>query len=122
MSFWEDVNAGIKHAVAEGWHVLKDSAHIGRLRYDRYMLHRKAERFFAELGGHVFESVRTSMDNPLTRPEVERLIEEIRGVEAEISGIDEEIAKTRAGEEGDDDEKRPGGPETGGTEGAIPVE
>jgi len=124
MSFWEDVNTGIKHAVAEGWHVLKDSARVGHLRYDRYMLHRKAERFFAELGGRVFEAASASTDNPLVRPEVERLIDEIRGVETEISFVNEEILKVRAGDKGGDGSHPdgPGGPDTGGTQDAIPVE
>ena len=94
-SFWDNVNAGLKKAVEEGWTVVKDSARIGKHRYNTYILHRKAEKLFAEVGGLVYDMAKPPYENPLSRPEVLKLIEEIKKVEAETAAIEADIAKMR---------------------------
>jgi hypothetical protein len=108
-SFWDNVNAGMKKAVEEGWTVVKDSAKIGKHRYHTYNLHRKAEKLFAEIGGVVYDMAKPPYENPLSRPEVLKLIEEIKKVEEETAAIEVEIAKTRkkeaAGGEGHEEKE-----------------
>lgn len=94
-SFWDNVNAGMKKAVEEGWTVVKDSARIGKHRYHIHTLHKKAEKLFAEIGGIVYDMAKPPYENPLSRPEVLKLIEEIKKVEEETAATEEEIARTR---------------------------
>lgn len=95
MSFWKKVNIELKKAVDEGWTVVKDSAKLGKLRYNRYMLHRQAEKCFAEIGGIVYEMAKPPWENPLSRPAVLELVEKIKKVEAETTTIEEEMEKVR---------------------------
>lgn len=95
MGFWDNVNEELKSAVEEGWTAVKDGAKIGKLRYRMYTLHRKAEKLFAEIGGIVYEMARPPMENPLSSPEVLKLVESIKKIEAETEALEEEIARTK---------------------------
>lgn len=95
MGFWENVNEELKNAVEEGWSAVKESAKIGRLRYRVYTLHKKAEKRFAEIGGLVYDMAKPPFENPLARPEVLKLIEDIKKIESEVETVEEEIEKTR---------------------------
>lgn len=94
MGFWDNVNEELKNAVEEGWTVVKESARIGKLRYKVHTLHRQAEKAFAEIGGVVYEKAKTQ-ENPLANPEVIRLIEKIKKIEAETEALEKEIEATR---------------------------
>ncbi|MBI5345121.1 MAG: hypothetical protein HZB83_07280 [Deltaproteobacteria bacterium] len=77
MGFWNNVNDELKKAVEEGWTAVKEGAKIGKMRLQIYSLHKKAEGLFAEIGGTVYDMAKPPYENPLSRPEVLRLIEEI---------------------------------------------
>lgn len=94
MGFWDTVNEELKKAVEEGLTVVKDSAKIGRLRYRLYTLHKQAEKHFAEIGGIVYDMGKPPFDNPLQKPEVLKLIDEIKKIEAESESLEREIAAT----------------------------
>ena len=95
MSFLERVNTELKKAAEFSWTSVKGSAKIGKLRYKKHNLHKEAEKLFAEVGGIVYDMAGSPEENPFKRPEVLKLIEDIRKVEEESSGIEEEIAETR---------------------------
>lgn len=113
MGFWEKVNTELKKAVEEGWTAVKGSARIGKLKYNKNALNRKAEKCFAEIGGIVYDMAKPPWENPLSRPDVLKLIEEIKKVESEIADLEEEIEKARTKEE--EGGEAPAGPgSTGG--------
>ncbi len=93
--FWTAVNTELKKAVEEGWSAFKESARIGKLRYRIHTLHKKAERHFAEMGGLVYDMAKPPWENPLSRPEVLKIIEEIRKIESETSALEEEIERLK---------------------------
>ena len=95
MGFWDKVNTGLKKAAKEGWLAVKDSARIGKNRYKLYTLHRKAEKIFSEIGGIVYDMAKPPYENPLSRPAVLKLVEDIRKMEEEAAAIEEEIERTR---------------------------
>ncbi len=95
MSFWDSVNVGLKKAAEQGWTAVRDSAKVGKNRYNMHTLHKKAEKLFAEIGGVVYDMAKPPYENPLSRPEVLKLIEDVKKVEAESAALEEEIAKTR---------------------------
>lgn len=99
MSFWEKVNNELKRAVEEGWSVLKDTARIGKLRYNKYTLTRKADKCFSKIGGIVYEMAKPPWENPLSRPEVLKLVEEIKKLESEMTALEEEIDRVKEKEE-----------------------
>jgi len=49
--FWSTVNTELKKAVEEGWSAKKESARTGKLSYRVQTLHKKAEKYFTEIGG-----------------------------------------------------------------------
>lgn len=91
MGFWENVNEELKKAVEEGWSVVKENAKIGKLRYRMHNLHKKAEKRFAEIGGIVYEMAKDPAENPQLKPGVQRLIEEIKKIQAETEALEQEI-------------------------------
>ncbi len=114
MGFWDSVNEDLKKAVSGGWSSVKDNAKIGKLRLKVNSLHRQAGRHFSEIGGKVYEMSGAAGEckaNPLDNPDVVRLIEEIRIVEAETRAVEDEIAAIRRGTEKEaaEQEKAPSG-------------
>lgn len=93
MGFWENMNEELKNAVEEGWTVVKESAKIGKLRYRAHTLHKQAEKAFTRIGGIVYEKTKAETD-PIT-PEVVKLIEKIKEIEAENEALEKEIEATR---------------------------
>lgn len=95
MGFWDKVNDEFKKAVEEGWDAVREGAKIGKLKYRKHTLHKSAEKRFAEIGGIVYDLARSPSDNPIARPDVLKLIEEIKRLEAETEALDREIEATR---------------------------
>ncbi len=96
MSFWESVNTELKKAAGTGWSAVRDSAKIGKIRYKKHNLHKDAGKLFAELGGVVYDMAKPPYDeNPLSRSEVLKLIEDIKKVEDESSALEDEIVETK---------------------------
>ncbi len=114
MAFWDSVNSGLKRAVDEGWAAVRDSARIGKSRYKLHTLHKQAETLFAEIGGIVYDMADSKDENPLGRPEVRDLIDDIKRIEAQSADIEVEIEQTR-------EKERPESEEGGAVEGAWPV-
>ncbi len=114
MAFWDSVNTGLKKAVDEGWTAVRDSAKIGKSRYKLHTLHKQAETLFAEIGGIVYDMADSKDENPLSRPEVRDLIDDIKRIEAQSADIEVEIEQTR-------EKERPGGDDGGAIEGAWPA-
>ncbi|MBE9528334.1 MAG: hypothetical protein IME99_03745 [Proteobacteria bacterium] len=113
MAFWDNVNSGLKKAVDEGWTAVRDSAKIGKSRYRLHTLHKQAETLFAEIGGIVYDMADSKDGNPLSRPEVRDLIDDIKRIEAQSADIEGEIEQTREKDKTDDD--------GGAVEGAWPA-
>lgn len=95
MGFWDKVNDELKKAVEEGWEAVKEGAKIGKLKYRKHTLHKSAEKRFAEIGGIVYDMAKSPSDNPIARPDVLKLIEEIKRLESETEAVDREIEATR---------------------------
>ncbi|MFQ5465868.1 MAG: hypothetical protein ACE5EI_08070 [Thermodesulfobacteriota bacterium] len=113
MGFWDKVNTELKKAAQEGWEAVKGSARSGKLRLRKHTLNKKAEKRFAEIGGIVYDMAEPPWENPLSRPAVLKLIEEIKRIEAEIAEIENEV-EVAAGE----GSKAEGAGGAGGGEGA----
>lgn len=117
MGFWDKVNAELKKTVEGGWEAVKGSARVGKLRLTKHNLNKKAEKRFAEIGGIVFDMAKPPWENPLSRPAVLKLIEEIKKIETEIAEIEDEIDRGRHREKAGEEEAPvpPGGegPEEG---------
>ncbi|MEK7679662.1 MAG: hypothetical protein AAB356_05675 [Deltaproteobacteria bacterium] len=97
MGFWDYVNDEMKKAVGQGISAVKEGAKLGRLKLRVHTLHKKAEGLFAELGGIVYDMARPPLENPLSRPEVIRLVAEIKKIEKEAALLEEEMKKARGG-------------------------
>ncbi len=133
MSFWDKVTEELKRAAQGGWEAVRggaklavekseEMAKIGKLRYRIYTNHKQAEKLFNELGGMVYETAKPPYENPLSRPEITRLVEEIRKIEDEIAQLEEEIENIRKGgvEEKETEEPEKAAPE--GAEHAVAPE
>lgn len=101
MTLWDDVSKEFKKAVEDGWSAVKVGAKTSKLRYKAHGLHKEAEKVFADLGGVVYDLARPPFDNPYSNPEVTRLLEVLRRLEAETCVVEDEAeaAKTGAGAE-----------------------
>ncbi|MEE9614983.1 MAG: hypothetical protein V3W31_08575 [Thermodesulfobacteriota bacterium] len=110
MSYLDKVKEELKRAAQEGWSAMKEGAKVaadkseevaktGKLRYRAHILHKQAEKLFANLGGMVYEMAKPPYENPLSNQEVMRLIEEIKGVEKETNEVEEEIERAGTKEE-----------------------
>jgi len=121
MAFWDTVNDGLKKYAEKGWDVVRGSAITGKKRYDIHTLHKKAEKLFAEIGGIVYDMAHPPYENPLSRPDVLKIVEHIKRVEADIAFVEEEIAKIKNKEAADAaeeaQEERPGEAEETGKPG-----
>lgn len=95
MGFWDSVNDEFKKAVEDGWDAVKESARVGKLKYRKHNLHRTADKHFGRIGGIVYELAKKPGEDPLQNPEVLRLVEEIKKIEAESAQLDNEIAAAR---------------------------
>lgn len=95
MGFWDKVNDEFKKAVEEGWEAVREGAKIGKLKYRRHTLHKSAEKRFAEIGGIVYDMTKSPGDNPLARPDVLKLLDDIKKLEAETEAVDREIEATK---------------------------
>jgi hypothetical protein len=94
MTIWDDVSKEFKKAVEDGWTVVKAGAKTSKLRYKAHALHKEAEKVFADLGGVIYDLAKPPFDNPYTNPEVTRLIEVLRRLEAETCEVEDEADKT----------------------------
>lgn len=95
MGFWNSVNDELKKAAMEGWSAVKESAKIGKLKLQIHNLSKKAEKHFNEIGGIVYDLSKQPWENPLTKPEVLRHIDEIKRIEAETEVLKGEIENIR---------------------------
>jgi hypothetical protein len=107
MAFWDTVKMDLKKAMEEGWTVVKDGAKIaaekseevarsGKLKYRAHLLHKDAEKLFADLGGLVYDLANgTSRKALLLNPEVKRIIEEIRQLENNASVMEDDITNIK---------------------------
>jgi len=107
MGFWDTVKTDLKKAVEEGWSVVRDGAKIaadkseevaktGKLKYKAHLLHKDAEKVFADLGGLIYDLAnRPTKRDPLANPEVKRLIEEIRDLENNASVMEDSITNIK---------------------------
>jgi hydroxymethylpyrimidine pyrophosphatase-like HAD family hydrolase len=105
--FWNTVKTDLKKAVEEGWIVVKDGAKhaaerseevakTGKLKYKAHVLHKDAEKLFADLGGVIYDlSNGKSKKNPLQNREVSRLVEEIRQLENNASVMEDDITNIK---------------------------
>lgn len=98
MSFLDSVNEELRKAVEEGWTALKESAQSGKLRLKLHNLNREAEKRLREIGGIVYEAEKRLEEDPLKRPEVQRLIAEVKQIEAETEVLREELEKVKGKE------------------------
>lgn len=95
MGFWDTVNRGLKRAAREGWTAVKKGAKAGRLKYRIYKLHSRAEKRFAEIGGIVYDMAKPPFENPLSRPDVQGFIEELKRIESETARLESELAELK---------------------------
>ncbi len=93
--FWHTVNAELKKAVEDGWSAFKESARIGKLRFRIHTLHRKAGKHFSEIGGMVYDMAKPPWENPLSNPDVLKLVDSIKKIESEAAALEEEIEKLK---------------------------
>jgi hypothetical protein len=103
MSFWEKVNSGLRKAVEDGWLVVKEGTKVaagktdevtrrGRLRYQVYSLHRKAEKSLTKIGGKVYDIAKMpSKKNPLSNREIINLVDEVNKIEEKVKKIEEQM-------------------------------
>ncbi len=100
MGFWENVNDELKKAVEEGWTVVKESAKTGKLRISIHNLNKRIEKHLAEIGGIVYDSSKLPWENPLSNPEVLKVIEAIKKIEAGKKDLEAELLKLKSKEAG----------------------
>lgn len=93
MGLWEKINGEFKNAVDEGYRAVRDGVVTGGVRLRLHALKRKARGHLAEIGAVVYDMSKTPWENPLSKPEVQRLIAEIKKIEFEAEMLDEELKK-----------------------------
>lgn len=112
MAFWDKVNENIKKAIDEGIVAIKEGAKVatekggevakvGKLKYEVYNAHKAAEKKLAELGGMVFEMAKPPFENPLSNPDVMKVVESIKEAEEEIKAIEARIKNEDGGSDAD---------------------
>lgn len=95
MGFLGKVNNEIQDAANETWVVIKDGARIGNLKLRLYTLQKSSRRLFADIGALVYAASNTPWDNPLSQPEILRLIADAGRLEAEAKLLMAEISEIR---------------------------
>jgi len=110
MSFLDKVSSTMKKAVDEGWLVVregtkvaeektKEVAKTGKIKYQIYTLHRRAEKYMTEIGGKVYDMSATPSENPLSSPKIISLLENVTEIEDEIKRLEDEIEELKSGTE-----------------------
>ena len=91
MSFWGNLNNELKITAYDGFRAVRDGVRIGGLRLRIHNIRRKISARLADVGAVVYNMEKTPWENPLTSPEVLRLIAEIKKLEAEAEEIADEL-------------------------------
>ncbi|MBI5563213.1 MAG: hypothetical protein HY894_10255 [Deltaproteobacteria bacterium] len=94
MGFWDKAGREFKNAVEEGCRAVRDGVETANLRLRLHALQKKTRGLMAELGAVVYGMGNTPWENPLARPDVQRLIAEIKKTEADSEIIAAEIKQT----------------------------
>ena len=106
MSLWQEVRTNVIEWYTTAAEKTETWAQLGVRHYDRYGIHRKIGKEFAQLGGEVHALLREGQfadlaDHEVVRPileRIERLEAEMRLKEAEISNIRESGAERKTSE------------------------
>ncbi|OGQ57535.1 MAG: hypothetical protein A3J24_05555 [Deltaproteobacteria bacterium RIFCSPLOWO2_02_FULL_53_8] len=91
MSFWNNINDELKTATEEGIAALRDGIRTGGLRLRLHNVKRKIHSHLASIGAVVYELEKTPWENPLSNPQVRRLIADVKRLEAEADSISEDL-------------------------------
>jgi len=94
VSFWENLNNELKTAAYDGFRAMRDGLTVGGLRLRIHNIQRKTAGHLASIGAVVYEMEKTPWENPLSNPEVLRLIAEIKKLEAEAEAVSDELKTT----------------------------
>lgn len=78
-----------------------EMAEIGRLRVQIYLAHQKAQRNFTEIGGKVYDLLKSGAKNPLEAAPIRKLLADTAKLERQIDRLKKQAAavgkKGRAG-------------------------
>jgi hypothetical protein len=127
MGFWETVKREARKGMEEGWELAKrgavvarvqaeetwkkgsvvakekaaEMAEIGRLRVQIFLAHQKAQRNFTEIGGKVYDLLKSGAKNPLEAAPIRKLLADTAKLERQIDRLKKQAAavgkKGRAG-------------------------
>ena len=96
MGLWDDVRTQVVDLYSQAAERTEEWTQIGVRRYDRFGLHRRLGREFAELGGFVHQLLRDGEFGDLgERPRVAEIVRRIDALEAELKAKEEEIESIR---------------------------
>jgi len=99
MSLWHEVRSSVIEWYTVAAEKTETWAQLGVRHYDRYGIHRKLAKEFAQLGGEVHAMLREGQFADLAEEEAIRpILERIEGLEAEMRVKEAEIADIREGE------------------------
>lgn len=96
MGLWDEVRSSLSEWTATAAERGETMALVGMRQVDRYGIHRRLTREFAELGGQVHELITRGEAGPLAeRESVQRIVQRIASLETELRAKDAEIAALR---------------------------
>lgn len=125
MGFWERVKKDLQVAMREGVDLLKEGsttltteasrltkksavsvrnearrmAKLGKLRYQLYLLNRKAQAKFTEIGGKVYDLASQDLEGFKLDEKLRELILETQQIEKQIQTMDSEILSLSKGKQ-----------------------
>jgi cell division protein FtsB len=125
MGFWERVKKDLQVAVREGVGLLKEGsttltteasrltkkgavtvrsetrrvAKLGKLRYQLYLLNRKAQSRFMEIGGMVYDQASKDLEGFRLDAKLRELVLETQQIEEQIQTLDSEILSLSKGKQ-----------------------
>ncbi|MBI5378527.1 MAG: hypothetical protein HZA23_00025 [Nitrospirae bacterium] len=118
MGFWETVKREARKGMEEGWVLAKrgaevakiqaeeawkkgsvvarekasEMAEIGRLRVQIYLAHQKAQRNFTEIGGKVYDLLKSGVAKPLEAAPVRKLLADTAKLERQVAKLEKQAA------------------------------
>ena len=102
MNYLDKVKSEVKKAAKESWNAVKKSAkkaevkgeeiaETGKLRYQIFRLHVRAEDLFGKLGSMVYSASKNPSKNPFLKKEVKGVVEDLKKTEQETGALEKKL-------------------------------
>ncbi len=95
MSLWDQVKESFVELYSVAADKTGEAAKVGLRRYDKMGINWDVKRLMTELGGLVYHAVSEGRDDILEDPAVTGIVEQIKGLEAELQQKEQEITEIK---------------------------